>query len=207
MTLNAWLSLFMISLLGAVSPGPSLAVIIKNTLGGNSLSGICTAWAHALGIGVYALLSLLGLDLVLQNWPLLFLIISTAGAIYLLFLGFNALHSKGGVAASLIKGNKISYHQCVRDGAMISLLNPKIGLFFIALFSQFIHPEVGLSGKVITVLTPLLTDGLWYSMIALTLSQPKILLSLRKKAIWVDRLSGVILILLALKILWENLLN
>lgn len=207
MTLNAWLSLFMISLLGAVSPGPSLAVIIKNTLGGNPLSGICTAWAHALGIGVYALLSLLGLDLVLQNWPLLFLIISTMGAIYLFFLGFNALHSKGGVAASLTKGNKISYYQCFRDGAMISLLNPKIGLFFIALFSQFIHPEVGLSGKVITVLTPLLTDGLWYSVIALTLSQPKILLFLRKKAIWVDRLSGVILILLALKILWENLLN
>lgn len=207
MTFSAWLSLLMISLLGAASPGPSLAVVIKNTLGSNQLGGILTAWAHALGIGVYACLSVLGLAIVLKQLPLLFLGIATAGGLYLLWLGLNSLRSKGGVAAQLTAGMRKPYFQCMRDGAMISLLNPKIGLFFIALFSQFIHADVGLGGKIATVLTPLLTDGLWYTMIALTLSQPKILTVLRRKAVWVDRLSGIILIALALRILWVNSLT
>lgn len=204
MTFSAWLSLLMISLLGAISPGPSLAMVIKNTLGSNRLGGILTAWAHALGIGVYAFLSLLGLAIVLKQLPILFLLIAYAGGLYLLWLGFNSLRSKGGVAAQLTAGTRKPYFQCMRDGAMISLLNPKIGLFFIALFSQFIHPEVGLAGKLATVLTPLITDGLWYTIIALTLSQPKILAFLRQKAVWVDRLSGIVLIALALRILWVN---
>lgn len=207
MTFSAWLSLFMISVLGAVSPGPSLAVVIKNTLGGNRTSGILTAWAHALGIGLYALLSLLGLAIVLKKMPILFLSISYAGAFYLLWIGINAMRSRGGIAARLAQGEKNTYLQCIRDGAMISLLNPKIGLFFIALFSQFIHVDVGVYGKTITVLTPLITDGLWYSTIALTLSRPNILLFLRARAQFLDRLTGIVLIILALRIFWVNIFD
>lgn len=206
-TFSAWLSLFMISVLGAVSPGPSLAVVIKNTLGGNPLSGIITAWSHALGIGLYALLSLLGLAVVLKKMPVLFLFISYSGAFYLLWIGINAMRSRGGIAARLIQGEKNNYLKCMRDGAMISLLNPKIGLFFIALFSQFIHIDVGFTGKIITVLTPLITDGLWYSIIALTLSRPKILAFLRARAKLLDRLTGVVLIALALRIFWIGALD
>lgn len=205
MTFTAWLSLFMVSLLGATSPGPSLAVVAKNTLGGNKINGILTAWSHAMGIGVYALLTVLGLAIVLKQFPVVFQTISYAGALYLAWIGINALRSKGGVADKLNTGKATGYWQSMRDGLMISLLNPKIGLFFIALFSQFIHAEVGVGGKILTVLTPLLTDGLWYTLIALTLSQPKILALLRRKAQWIDRLTGVALILVALRIVWGNL--
>lgn len=205
MTFTAWLSLLMVSILGAISPGPSLAVVAKNTLGGSKINGILTAWAHALGIGFYALMTVLGLAIVLKQFPVVFQVISYAGALYLAWIGYNALRSKGGVANKLQAGKATSYRQSMRDGLMISLLNPKIGLFFIALFSQFIHADVGLGGKIVTVFTPLLTDGLWYTLIALTLSHPKILSVLRSKAVWIDRLTGVILILLALRIVWGNL--
>lgn len=203
MTLTAWLSIFMISVLGAISPGPSLAVVAKNTLGGGKINGVLTAWSHALGIGVYAFLTLFGLVLVLQENPAVFRVIAYAGALYLAWLGLSALRSKGGVASKLATGKTGSYLESMRNGLMISLLNPKIGLFFLALFSQFVHPEVGLTGKIITILTPMIVDGSWYSIIAVVLSQPKILQSLRSKAIWIDRLTGVVLLLLAARIIWK----
>lgn len=202
MTLTAWLSLVMISVLGAISPGPSLAVVVKNTLGGNKFNGVLTAWAHALGIGVYALLTLFGLVIVLKKNPNLFQGIAYFGALYLAWLGINALRSKGGVAGNLDEGKAGGYLESMRDGLMISLLNPKIGLFFLALFSQFVHPEVGFAGKVITVLTPMFIDGMWYTIIAVILSQPKILQTLRAKAIWIDRLTGIALLFLAVRIVW-----
>lgn len=203
MTFTAWLSLLMICVLGAVSPGPSLAVVAKNTLGGNKINGILTAWSHALGIGVYAFLTLFGLAIVLKNNPTIFQGVEILGALYLAWLGINALRSQGGVANKLEAGKATGYLQSMRNGLMISLLNPKIGLFFLALFSQFIHTEVGLVGKTITILTPMFIDGLWYTIIALILSHPKILDKLRARAIWIDRLTGIVLLALALRIIWS----
>ncbi|MEJ2762819.1 LysE family translocator [Photobacterium sp. MCCC 1A19761] len=200
MTFSIWLSLLMICMLGAMSPGPSLAVVAKHSLSGGRLHGVVTSWAHAFGVGVYALLTLLGLAVVLKQSPTLFTAITYAGAAYLAYLGVNALRSKGGVAAKLSAGTPVRLGIAARDGLMISILNPKLALFFLALFSQFVAVGTELSSRAIIVATPLLVDGLWYTLIALVLSNPKVLDKLRMKAQLIDRLSGVVLILLALRV-------
>lgn len=202
----AWVSLFFICLLGAMSPGPSLAVVIKNTLANGKISGLLTSWAHAFGIGVYALLTMLGLAVILEQNPTLYRFISYGGALYLAWLGWNALRSRGGIANKIEKGETKAHLASMRDGILISILNPKIALFFIALFSQFITPDVGISGQIITVLTPFLTDGVWYSVVVLALLTPKILEKLRQNAAIIDKIIGVMLILLALKILLGEVL-
>lgn len=202
MTLSIWFSLLLICMLGAMSPGPSLAVVAKHSLAGGRLHGIVTSWAHAMGVGVYALLTLLGLAVVLKQSPMLFQGISYAGAAYLAYLGVNALRSKGGVAAKLQAGKSTSLLTAARDGAMISLLNPKLALFFLALFSQFVAVGTEFTSRTIIVMTPLLVDGLWYTLIAIILSRPKVLEMLRSKAQWIDRLSGVVLILLAMRVVY-----
>ncbi len=83
---------------------------------------------------------------------------------------------------------------------MISLLNPKLALFFIALFSQFVSVGNDWSAKATIVLTPLIVDGLWYTLIALVLSHSNILDKLKSRAKIIDQLSGVVLILLALRV-------
>ncbi|MDX1302756.1 LysE family translocator [Photobacterium sp.] len=203
MTLSIWLSLLMICLLGAMSPGPSLAVVAKHSLAGGRRHGIATSWAHALGVGGYALLTLLGLAVVLKQSPTLFMFISYAGAAYLAYLGVNALRSKGGVAAKLAAGEQASFSEAARDGLMISLLNPKLALFFLALFSQFVAVGTEVSSRAIIVATPLLVDGLWYTFIAIVLSNPNVLDKLRTKAQMIDRLSGIVLILLAFRVVWQ----
>ncbi|KLV04699.1 LysE family translocator [Photobacterium ganghwense] len=200
MTFSIWLSLLMICMLGAMSPGPSLAVVAQHSLAGGRLHGVVTSWAHAAGVGIYALLTLLGLAVVLKQSPTLFQVMTYAGAAYLAYLGFNALRSKGGVAAKLAAGEPSSLLVAARDGAMISLLNPKLALFFLALFSQFVAIGTELSSRAIIVATPLLVDGLWYTLIAFVLSNPRVLDKLRMKAQLIDRLSGVVLILLAMRV-------
>ncbi|MDN3680965.1 LysE family translocator [Vibrio tapetis subsp. quintayensis] len=200
MTLTVWLSLFIVCLLGAMSPGPSLAVVAKHSLAGGRTNGIAAAWAHAFGIGIYAVISLVGLAVVLQQSELLFKSISLAGAAYLAYLGVNALRSKGGVAAKLEGGDETSVMQSAREGFLISILNPKIALFFIALFSQFVALGNELSSQLIIVATPLLLDGLWYTLITFVLSSSRVVERIRARAVLIDRLSGIFLILLAVRV-------
>lgn len=95
MTITIWFSLLAICLLGAMSPGPSLAMIAKHSLAGGRMNGLIAAWAHAAGIGIYAFATIIGLAVVLEQSPMLFKGISLAGAAYLAYLGVNALRSKG----------------------------------------------------------------------------------------------------------------
>ena len=205
MELTAWLSLLSICILGAMSPGPSLAMVIRHTLGGGPLKGITCAWAHALGIGIYALVTLLGLAVLLKQAPLLFNGIALAGAAYLAWLGWQALHAKGGVQDKLTSGKQANWFTAARDGLAISLFNPKILLFFLALFSQFVKAADTATGQALIVLTPLVMDGLWYTLVALMLSHPKVLPRLRANALLIDRLSGIVLILLAGRVVYTTL--
>ena len=70
-----------------MSPGPSLATVIRNTVVGSRYHGIATGVSHAFGIGVYALLSVTGLVLLIQEAPIIFRVLTWVGAVYLLWLG------------------------------------------------------------------------------------------------------------------------
>jgi threonine/homoserine/homoserine lactone efflux protein len=201
MSIDNWLGLLAICCLGAMSPGPSLAMVVKHTLSGGRLHGIVCAWAHSIGIGFYALVTLLGLGLVLKQAPMLFNVIAITGAIYLAWLGVQALGSKGSMQEKLSAAEPTSLITAARDGLGISLFNPKILLFFLALFSQFVLAASSLSGQLIIVATPLIVDGLWYTLIAMILSHSALLPKLRSKSALIDKISGVILIALAVKVI------
>lgn len=201
MTLTVWLSLALVCALGAMSPGPSLVVMVRHSLAGGRLHGIVAAWAHALGVGLYALLTLLGLAVILKESPTVFSFITYAGAAYLAWLGVKSLRAKGGVAAKLEKGEKTSLLEAVRDGAMISVLNPKLALFFLALFSQFVAIGTDTFSRSVIVVTPFVIDGLWYTLVALILSSSRMLEKLKQNAVLIDRFCGVVLLGLAARVI------
>ncbi|KXF79860.1 LysE family translocator [Enterovibrio coralii] len=200
MSVSVWLSLVLVCMLGAMSPGPSLVVMVRHSLAGGRLHGIVAAWAHALGVGLYAVLTLLGLAVILQESPMVFKGIAYAGAAYLAWLGIKSIRANGGVAAKLEKGEKTTLLEAARDGAMISVLNPKLALFFLALFSQFVAIGTDITSRSIIVLTPIIIDGLWYTIVALVLSSSRMLEKLKQRAVLIDRLCGVVLIGLAARV-------
>lgn len=199
MPLSLWLSLAAICAMGAMSPGPSLALVLRHTLGGGRFNGMIAGVFHAAGVGFYALLTVWGLGALIAGFPLLFQLITWCGAAYLAWLGFKAL--RAGKAGALAP-NAITTHrgQAAKEGVLVALGNPKLILFFIALLSQFVTPEMSALAKAIIVLTAMIIDGAWYVLVAMVLSHSRILPWLQQRAHWINRITGVLLIALALRV-------
>ncbi|WP_062260833.1 LysE family translocator [Endozoicomonas arenosclerae] len=202
MSASSWLSLLAICILGAISPGPSLAAVMKSTLQGSRNHGLITAIAHAAGIGIYAFLVAAGIAVVITQTPWLFKLMTWSGAAYLAWLGYKSIRSSGSFIGEVSETNStLSRRQAALDGFLISFLNPKIAVFFLALFSQFVTPETTLTTQLLMALMATLCDGLWYCLIAGVAGHSSILPALRKRATLVSRLCGGLLILVALRIL------
>ncbi|MGR5361535.1 LysE family translocator [Vibrio mediterranei] len=202
MTLSVFASLFIVTLLGTMTPGQSVLMVARHTLASGRINGVITACSHAIGVGIYAILSLTGLALTLKNSPLVFHFIAYSGAAYLFYLGMCSLRSKGGLSDKIVSGKPFTRLESTRAGFVISLLNPKIIIFFLALFSQFVSVGNDFQSKAIIATTPIFLDAMWYSFIACILSRPNTMTYLRQYAVLIDRLSGGVLIGLAIKVLF-----
>lgn len=200
MSLMLWMSLLLICVLGAMSPGPSLAVVLRQTVSNGRGHGILAGCAHALGVGLWAAMTVWGLGLLVTEYAPLHRLITWLGAAYLIWLGIGALRHAATPAVPAGQGARESRWQAARSGAMISLLNPKLAVFFTALFSQFVSAGQSATDQLIMVLTATLVDAGWYTLVALLFSQPRLLAWLRRHLKRVEQLTGVVLIGLALRV-------
>lgn len=202
MSSSSWLSLLAICVLGAISPGPSLAAVMKSTIQGSRAHGLVTAIAHAAGIGLYAFLVAAGIAIVITETPLLYKTMTYGGAAYLAWLGYKSFTSTSAPGSDAHNSvASLSLSHAARDGFLIAFLNPKIAVFFLALFSQFVTRETTLNTQLLMALLATLCDGIWYCLIAGLAGHSKVLPALRKKAVLINRLCGAMLIAVALRIL------
>ena len=90
-----WLQFAAICIVGAMSPGPSMALIIRNSIKFGRVSGLLSSIGHAIGIGIYAAISIAGLQLILISNIIIFNAIQLCGSIFLLILGILFLKNSG----------------------------------------------------------------------------------------------------------------
>ncbi|TBW48740.1 LysE family translocator [Marinobacter halodurans] len=195
MTLATWLTVVTICVLGAMSPGPSLAVVLKQTLAGGRRNGVAAALLHGLGVGLYALLSIIGLAAVIKASPVAFGLLQWGGALYLAWLGVKGLTSRRRENGALPEVPTTS--SAARDGFLVVFLNPKIAVFFIALFSQVVGVDTSFVAKLGYAATAMVIDGGWYLIVAWLFSNPRWLSRLQRHTVWFERLFGAILVGLA----------
>jgi threonine/homoserine/homoserine lactone efflux protein len=199
-----WLSLVVICLLGAMSPGPSVVVIMNTALRAGRRTGYGAALAHAAGIGFYALATVTGLAVLIAGSPLLFLGLKLAGALYLIFLGIHALRRSGATVAVQPEDAAPAVRApSARDGFWIALLNPKVALFMLALFSQFLNADAGLWHKGIMVATVTTTDACWYCLVVTLISREGLRTRLLRRARLIDTVFGILIIALAVSVLLQ----
>ena len=143
MLLNEWVSLAIICILGAFSPGPSLMVILSLTAAHGRKVGYIASTGHGFGIFIYALLSATGLAVMLNNFKQLFVTIQIFGAIFLFYLGIRMIRLCFSTMEESETQNIFAENVPNRfiDGFLIAIFNPKIAVFFLSLFSQFVSPE------------------------------------------------------------------
>ena len=202
-----WLSLVGICLLGAMSPGPSLAVVTRATLQGGLGHGLASAIAHGVGVGLYGLITVAGLAALIAGSPRLFLLIQVLGALYLIYLGIKSLRSSGAPPVADDESSSDSSHGAAVSGFLVAFLNPKLAVFMLALFSQFLRPGFGAVELTAMVATAGAIDGLWYSIVALLLTRPRALAKLQQHGLLLDRVFGALLLALAVYILASVLLT
>lgn len=201
MVFSHWLTIATICILGAMSPGPSLAVVLKNTLNGSRFLGVLTSLGHGLGVGIYATISVLGLAIVLTGQPVLFKGIQIIGALYLLWLGINAFRSKSAFGQEHSTDTSKSPVQAFTSGFLISFLNPKIAIFFLALFSQFVDPDSALTTKLVYSMTAAVIDAAWYIFIAVAVSHSVFAERLRHYSVYLDKILAVLLVGIGIRLL------
>ena len=202
MDIKSLVGMSLVCAMGAISPGPSLAVVLRNTISGGRTRGVMTGIGHGLGLGIYAFIAVMGLSSLLLANEHIFNLLQWAGALVLIWLAFNMITHNPSVASKEYQG---SGHRGFLEGFMIAFLNPKILVFLVAVFSQFINPDITNLGRFIMALMAGVIDTAWYVLVAVALAGTPIVDKLRANSAMIDRSIGVVLIMLAILLIVKTL--
>ena len=201
MDLPALIGVSLVCAMGAMSPGPSLAVVLRNTISGGRTQGVMTGIGHGIGFGIYAMLAVTGLSAILIADESKFELLQWSGAVVLLWLSYNMLTYQP-------SGDKEEHQSSGRrgfvEGFMIAFLNPKILVFLVAVFSQFLDPQMKDIDRVVMALIAGLIDTVWYVLVAAVLSGTAIIDKLRDNSVLIDRMIGTVLLVLALALIGKS---
>ncbi len=137
------------------TPGPDMLLIASRSASQGRLAGLATYIGIAFGLYCHALAAAFGLSKLFLAAPIAYDAVRIIGAIYLLYLAWGALTSNGN-ASELKKTRLISFWVMFRQGMFTNLLNPKVALFVLALFPQFIEPAAGNVALQIMILATIL---------------------------------------------------
>ena len=204
MTLITFAQVFVVCLLGAMSPGPSMAVVINNAIFKGRYSGILTAIGHGIGIAVYATIAILGLGLLIQTNILIFNGLKILSIIFLIFIGIKSILTKENINIEKknIKENTISFLQ----GFSISILNPKILIWFITIYSQFMSTDNELLFNIYLVSIASIIDACWYMILSIAVTTTSALIFFHKKLILFQKIQGFFFLALGLGLLLKLLI-
>ena len=197
-----WVQFASICIVGAMSPGPSMALIIRNSIKYGRVSGLLSSIGHAIGIGIYASISVVGLQLILINNIFVFNTIQFCGSIFLLTLGILFLKNSG---------KKLSHEDDQKNlnsfiqGFAISILNPKILIWFTAIFSQFIEASSTSMTKLTMVFMASSIDGIWYIIVTIVVTGFGLKQFLENNTKTIQNISGIVLIFISLIIFYKML--
>ena len=201
MSIIIFIKILIVCLLGAVSPGPSMVVVMNNALFKNRFHGILTSLGHGFGIGMYALFAVLGIALIIKTNLFVFNGIKFISIIFLIYLGVKSIISK-----SKLDFGKYNLNDGITSfsqGVSISLLNPKIFIWFIAIYSQFMSVENDLFFNTVLVLTAAIVDALWYITLTLLVTSKIALDFIKNKNGLLQKFVGIIFIAIGLLLLIE----
>ena len=197
---SAWAALAIVFALGAMSPGPSLAVVLRNTMTGGRRQGISTGIGHGIGFGIYAFLAALGIATALSANEHVEQALRWGGVVILLWLGTtflrHAMAERGdaqGQDDQHAPSDRIGFIQ----GFSVALLNPKIMAWMLALYSPFIEADFPMETLIGMGLLGMSIDGAWYVTVATVLTTGDRAERLKSNAHLIDGAMGVLMFLFA----------
>lgn len=200
------LTIGIIALLAAMSPGPDFIVVVKNSLNSRRI-GLMTAFGVGLGILVHVTYSLLGIGLIISQSILLFSIIKYIGAAYLLYLGIQLIRTKRNPPKEIrVTENreKISSLRALKEGFITNALNPKATLFFLGIFTQVIGPKTPLVIQGMYGLEIAIIVEVWFSILVFFLTTTPMRTRFSQIQYYLSKAMGAMLIAFGIKLALQH---
>jgi len=185
------------------SPGPDFAIVLKQSVQQGRKNALYTSAGVGLGIFVHVSYCLLGVAIVLSQSPELFNAFKYLAGAYLAYMGIQALRSTKQTEAQQAAQQTLpaeSNIKALRRGFLVNALNPKATLFFLSLFTLMIDPETPQQVQIFYGVYMALATWIWFSILSMVLSKDAVRQFFHRAGHWFDRGIGVILILLALRV-------
>src|SRR4051794_9079826 len=193
---------FPVAIALTLTPGVATALVIRSTLRGGRRAALATTVGNSAGVLAWALAAAVGIAAVVAASVTAFTAIKVAGAVVLLAMGIHALFTK---QAPQHLATTPPQRSAFRDGLITSVANPKLAVFFVALFPQFV-PEhhAALPLAVAMALIIVAFDLVWYSTLAWLVGRAR---SAFTRGPWLrrtQRLTGCVLIGLGARLALER---
>ena len=136
MGIYEWISLSLLCFFGAISPGPSLIIILNSAINYGKKASLFACIGHGLGIFIYAFSVTIILKNLYTEYENIILIIRILGSAFLIYLGIKLIIKKNNSNFTTKKNGENFI-----NGFLISILNPKVIFFFLSVFGQFVNKE------------------------------------------------------------------
>ena len=210
-----YLGFILAAILLNLTPGTDSMYIITRSILQGQTAGFYSVLGITSGTLVHTLLASLGLSVLLANSPTAFMLVKYIGAGYLCYLGVKMLMSKQQplIASRLQDSEKpksikpLDHWQIYKQGVLTNTFNPKVALFFLAFFPQFIDSSYayGMLSFLMLGLTFAVTGFIWCLCLALLASKfSKKLRENPKIESMMNKISGVVFMGLGIKLLTEK---
>ena len=183
-----------------ISPGPDMLLVLRNTLVSGRRAGVHTSMGILSGNLVHITYCVLGIGLLISQSIVAFSALKYASAAYLIYLGIMSFRSE----AKILDTNDIE--RCRRSrpwfvqGFVNNLLNPKGALFYLGVFTTVITPETSASGMLLLISMMMLVSASFWLFFVYTLDRPAIRESIERSQQAVNRIFGVLLVLLGIRV-------
>ncbi len=187
-----------------LSPGPSTAVVLRNSLAGGARAGLCTAAGANSGSFCFALLTAFGFAATLQRWPSTWLALRWGGVAYLSWLGVQSLvrAARAHAAITTAVGDRPpAPWQSFSTGFLTNSLNPFLAAFYLVVLPQFIPRGAPFARSVMTLSAIHITMALtWHAAWAFAGATLARVLSRQRPRQLLDAATGIALLALAVKV-------
>ena len=189
-----------IAVLVTVTPGAATAMVVRSAMRGGWRAGVLTIAGNSIGVIAWALLSIAGISALVAASEVAFVALKVTGGVVLVWLGIQSLRRAGKDVLAVARPQR-----AFRDGLVTSIANPKLAVFFVALFPQF----VGERGSVLPMTLAMAAmivcfDFAWYSTLAVLASRAKAGFMRSRPGRWLERVTGAVLIALGLRVALES---
>jgi RhtB (resistance to homoserine/threonine) family protein len=190
--------------LGAMSPGPDFAVVVRHAVTSDRRAGLATAAGVAAGVFVWVLAAATGVAALLAASATAFTVVKVVGTGYLLFLGVKAIRASlrrdGAVAQRFAVRVETTAGKAFRSGLLCNVLNPKAAVFFVALMPQFLPDDPAVVDVLLLSVTALLITLLWFGTVATLVGGLRRLFDRPRIRRVIDGVTGSVLVLLGIRL-------